>query len=518
MSLLEDVGIPIEMVSEETAVEVIGEDAEMMSGNSERRKKREEKNRLIDEATALITGKDVKQVRKERIEDERHRKEEAQEIYEKVLSGDFSDVTLQKIDKYINKVTSNNVYGRRLSQRLPQSVERKMYQRRQGALGFDAIERDALFSRISESAVPKNGRASKAGRREVERRKEKALKGWAIATGHWHTDLSEFTDEQMPFAIGTDSDVYLSKDGKHVIKLSKGKFDAKFPTDIDAVPLFNSIFPNSAYRIVGYGEIGGHFVKILEQDAVDFSNATPLSVEERVAYMQSLGFNPINSENTVFSNGQIVVADLQKGNIVKDVSGNIRVIDADVKLHTKDFGGNYTYPSVEQDLPHTEMKTLQGTIYGWTVGGKIYLTKDGLNPETPIHEYTHIWAEAMRRKNADGWNSVKQLLKDTSVWSEVLNDPNYQDIRDNEDSVASEVLSRISGKENAKKFEEQAKKTLAETRGIEKKAQVSHLISNVHRALNKFWNWIGKDLFGIKKFSSVEEVTDKGFLRPCQRH
>ena len=35
---MEDVGIPIEVVSEETAVEVIGEDAEMMSGNSERRK------------------------------------------------------------------------------------------------------------------------------------------------------------------------------------------------------------------------------------------------------------------------------------------------------------------------------------------------------------------------------------------------------------------------------------------------------------------------------------------------
>ena len=509
LSLLEDAGIPVEVVSEETAVEMIGEDAELMSGNSERRKKREEQNRLIDEATAFVTGKDVKQVRKERIADERHRKEEAQEIYEKVLSGDFSDVTLQKIDKYINEVTPNNVYGRRLSQRLPQGVERKMYQRRQGTSGFDAIERDVLFSRISESAVPKNGRASKAGRREVERRKEEALKGWAIATGHWHTDLSEFTDEQMPFAVGTDSDVYSSKDREHVIKLSKGKFDAKFPTDIDAVPLFNSIFPNSAYRIVGYGEIDGHFVKILEQDAVDFSTATPLSVEERIAHMKTIGFKPINGDNTVFSNGQIVVADLQKSNIVKDVLGNVRVIDADVKLHTKDFGGNYTYPSVEQDLPHTQMKTPQGTIYGWTVGGKVYLTEDGLNPETPIHEYTHIWAEAMRRNNVDGWNSVKALLKGTPVWDEVLNDPNYQGIRDDEDSVASEVLSRISGKENAKKFEEQAKKTLAETRGIEEKARVSHLISNVRRALNKFWNWVGKDLFGIKEFNSIEEVADR---------
>ncbi len=38
---------------------------------------------------------------------------------------------------------------------------------------------------------------------------------------------------------------------------------------------------------------------------------------------------------------------------------------------------------------------------------------------------------------------------------------------------------------------------------------MSHLISNVHRALNKFWNWVGKDLFGIKKFSSIEEITDR---------
>ena len=44
----------------------------------------------------------------------------------------------------------------------------------------------------------------------------------------------------------------------------------------------------------------------------------------------------------------------------------------------------------EHDLKitnHVEfMKTSQGTVYGWTVDGKIYLTRAGLNPETPIHE------------------------------------------------------------------------------------------------------------------------------------
>ena len=65
--------------------------------------------------------------------------------------------------------------------------------------------------------------------------------------------------------------------------------------------------------------------------------------------MEKLGFKPINKENTAFSNGEIIASDLQKSNIVKDKQGNVRVIDADMKLHTKDVGGNYSYPDVETD-------------------------------------------------------------------------------------------------------------------------------------------------------------------------
>ena len=70
--------------------------------------------------------------------------------------------------------------------------------------------------------------------------------------------------------------------------------------------------------------------------------------------MKGLKFEPINDSKTAFSNGEIVISDLQKSNIVKDAAGNISVIDADAKLHTKDVGGNYTYPPVEADLPQNE--------------------------------------------------------------------------------------------------------------------------------------------------------------------
>lgn len=157
----------------------------------------------------------------------------------------------------------------------------------------------------------------------------------------------------------------------------------------------------------------------------------------------------------------------------------------------------------------TTLRTPQGTIYGWSVNGKIYLTEAGLNPDTPIHEYTHLWAEAMMIKNKKGWDSIKVLLKDTPVWKEVIADPNYSNIKDNEDAVASEVLSRISGKKNAAKMEEEAQRAIDEAKGVFEKARATTILTNLKKALNSLWKWVSKNIFDVKEFSSINEVTDK---------
>lgn len=154
-------------------------------------------------------------------------------------------------------------------------------------------------------------------------------------------------------------------------------------------------------------------------------------------------------------------------------------------------------------------KTPNGTVYGWTDGKKIYLTKVGINPNTPIHEYTHLWAKAMMQRNPKGWNSIKKLLKGTPVWNEVMSDPNYSSIHNDEDAVASEALSRISGTENAAKMEQMAQKMIDDDKGTARKLEARGLIQNMRDALNKFWKWVGTNLFGIEKFESVEQVTDR---------
>lgn len=309
--------------------------------------KRKETNNQIDRAVAMVTGDNIRDVVEKRRARERRFKEETTELYSRVLDNQFDDVTLQLIDDYISKVTPDNPYGRPLSKRLPPRVGQTMRRvERNNAV-------DALFTRIAESSIRETGSGLERARakREIEKKKQELLKGWAIATGNWHTSVSDFTDNAEPIGRGKDSIVYESNDGNSVIKVSFGKNkEKKFSPDIDAVNLFNSIFRNTRYEILGYGEIDGRFVKFLRQPAIRFAEVPDISVDERTEYMQKIGFSPINKDKSAFSNGELVAADIQKGNIVRDVNGEIRVIDADVKLHTKDFGGEYTYPPASDDV------------------------------------------------------------------------------------------------------------------------------------------------------------------------
>ena len=459
----------------------------------------------IDEAMAAATHLTKEEARAMRREWERKFKEETKELYGRVLSGNFDDVTLRLIDEFIDKSTPNNPYGRPLSKRLPPRVGQKM----RGGERTGSI--DALFSRISESAVGKDGKALPRAEREraIEEKKKELLKKWAIATGNWHTDIADFTDQREPIGSGTDSDVYLGKDGKRVIKVSKGKpYGKRFRPDVDNVALFNSVFRNSAYTIVGYGEVDGKFVRFLKQPIVDFTSSTPLTEGERVAYMEKLGFKPINKENTAFSNGEIIASDLQKSNIVKDKQGNVRVIDADMKLHTKDFGGKFSYPDAETDTRTDGMqrflRTASGEVYGLVKDGRIYLDPKVATAETAVHEYTHLWGDMLRRKDSEQWSHTVKELKNSVLWEEVKE--SYPELK-TDDEIADEVLSTFSGRRGAERLREEARRVADGEGGVFTKAKAIETLERVKEAIARFWEGVAR-MFGINRYRSAEELAD----------
>lgn len=89
-----------------------------------------------------------------------------------------------------------------------------------------------------------------------------------------------------------------------------------------------------------------------------------------------------------------------------------------------------------------------GIVYGFAQNGRIVLNENTFNANTPAHEFTHLWAKVAQARNPRLWEEGKALLKQSEVWNEVVNDPLYAGIREDEDAVASEVLARIVGQEN----------------------------------------------------------------------
>ena len=89
---------------------------------------------------------------------------------------------------------------------------------------------------------------------------------------------------------------------------------------------------------------------------------------------------------------------------------------------------------------------LDNQTYGFAYEGKIYLNPDIMNSEVAVHEYTHLWDNYIQRTNSELWEKGKEIFKDTYYWNEIKSDPNYTDIKNNDDLVLSEIHSRICGK------------------------------------------------------------------------
>lgn len=150
----------------------------------------------------------------------------------------------------------------------------------------------------------------------------------------------------------------------------------------------------------------------------------------------------------------------------------------------------------------------KGTVRGWVGSdGKIHLTKDGMNAETPIHEYTHLWAEALQMNNPELWEQIKGLLKGTPEWQRITSMKEYSNLKD-DDRIAGEVLAHISGKKNAERMEAEAKRMIDEAPTLEEAAKAANLLGRMRDALKKFWTWVGKTLLGKKGNINIDQVSN----------
>ena len=150
-------------------------------------------------------------------------------------------------------------------------------------------------------------------------------------------------------------------------------------------------------------------------------------------------------------------------------------------------------------------KTSSGEVYGFVKDGKIYLDLKHATAETAIHEYTHLWASALRRVNPRAWKSIRKHLKGFELWADI--ESRYPELKGDEDALADEVLAQYSGKRGTQRIEEEMKKADNAT-DLVGKARVLAAFNSLKEALKTFWTEVA-DFFGMDYYKSVEDAADK---------
>lgn len=149
-------------------------------------------------------------------------------------------------------------------------------------------------------------------------------------------------------------------------------------------------------------------------------------------------------------------------------------------------------------------RTANGEAYGFTVGGKIYVDPRIATSETPVHEYAHLWASALRSGNVEEWQNVVGLMKDSKVWDEVKG--RYPELK-TDDEIADEVIATYSGRRGAERLREEQRKIAEGDGGVFEKAEAISALEHVKRALKMFWKGVA-DFLHIH-YKSAEEVADR---------
>lgn len=127
----------------------------------------------------------------------------------------------------------------------------------------------------------------------------------------------------------------------------------------------------------------------------------------------------------------------------------------------------------------------KGVVYGYTDGKEIVLNQEHLNPNTPIHEYQHLWRTAAKKLNPELIEHGDKLIMQTQLFADLKEDPNYKHLSD--DEICDEAFARLTGEDGAAILEQMAKDAIKEN-PLDTAKEIT-IINRLKNWLKKFWYW-----------------------------
>ena len=168
-----------------------------------------------------------------------------------------------------------------------------------------------------------------------------------------------------------------------------------------------------------------------------------------------------------------------------------------------------TEQQIEQMVGSDEYKklTADGVVYGAAHKGMIYLNSEHLNPNTPLHEFTHLWVDWYKNEFKEEWERFVKLAVKSKVAKQLKTKKAYKKLNDSD--LASEVLSRYTGYTYGAMTEEEKSEfenLMRETGSIEEQIAEKPLL----KAIREFWKNVisifDKTVLEVKEEEAIDDM------------
>lgn len=175
-------------------------------------------------------------------------------------------------------------------------------------------------------------------------------------------------------------------------------------------------------------------------------------------------------------------------------------------IHGGAVEGDYNYVIFDENnaniVGNTKFAQGKGVVYGYTDGKEIVLNQEHLNPNTPIHEYQHLWRTAAKNMNPELIEHGDKLIMQTQLFADLKEDPNYKHLSD--DEICDEAFARLTGEDGAAILEQMAKDAIKEN-PLDTAKELT-IINRLKNWLKKFWYWT-LDTFTKWKPEDIKKMT-----------
>lgn len=280
-----------------------------------------------------------------------------------------------------------------------------------------------------------------------------SLEKFAKEQGKWADDVDTKLEKKYGGRIGHGSEAWVYRKDKDTVIKSRSITGYNIVSDaLRSIELHNTLFPETAMKVVGFGNGDGEFSIIIEQPFIEGAYASQEEIDSFVKERFNAKKDPSIIGNTSYKTDDYLLQDLKPQNVL------VRIVNGEKQYNVID-GDFYDNPSKESQSPSPTTPTSTPT--------------NGTEPSTvslPGYEYFNDLYEATPVDAAWKIPYLKELDAQISDENSIEDNKNIINRMDN-------ILQSTSEKEYLQESKNSEKKQVEKT--LDEYDKLNHQIDNL---------------------------------------